>query len=154
MSSVRADRVDVEVTELRNTVTVSEDALTAYVSLIGAQGPPGSSIITGSGDPTISDGVEGDIYIDTTNPPAFWGPKEADGWPASAFFVFASNRRFEFEQTSPATQWTVIHDLGGFPAVSVVDSAKTQVIGEVTYIDDETVQIEFEQPFSGYAYLT
>ncbi len=145
MTGFHAERVNVEVEELRNLVTVS---------LLGQQGPAGSSIITGEGDPTSADGVEGDIYIDTTNPPAFWGPKEADGWPASPFFVFASNRRFEFEQTTPATLWTVIHDLGGFPAVSVVDSAKTQVIGEVTYIDDETVRIEFEQPFSGYAYLT
>ena len=154
MTTVRGDRVDVEVTELRNTVTVSEDALTAYVSLVGTQGPPGSSIITGTGDPTAADGVEGDIYIDTEAPPKFWGPKEADDWPASPFFVFQTSVRFEFEQATPSASWTVSHPLGGFPSVSVVDSAKTQVIGEVTYIDDETVRIEFEQPFSGYAFLT
>lgn len=154
MSEVLGSKIDVEVTELKNTVTVSEDRLTAYVSLLGAQGPAGSSIITGTGDPTSADGVEGDIYIDTEAPPAFWGPKEADGWPASPFFVFQTSVRYEFEQATPATLWTVSHPLGGFPSVSVVDSAKTQVIGEVTYIDDETVQIEFEQPFSGYAFLT
>jgi len=154
MSEVLGSKIDVEVTELKNTVTVSEDRLTAYVSLLGAQGPPGSSIISGEGDPTFDIGVEGDLYIDTLNPPKFWGPKEADDWPAAPFFSFQSNRRFEYTQASPSSSWTVIHDLGGFPSVSVVDSAKTQVIGEVTYIDDETVQIEFEQPFSGYAYLT
>lgn len=154
MSEVLGSKIDVEVTELKNTVTVSEDRLTAYVSLLGAQGPPGSSIISGSGDPTSAIGNEGDIYIDLDSPPSFWGPREADGWPAAPFFQFQTSVRYEFEQSTPATLWTISHPLGGYPSVSVVDSAKTQVIGEVTYIDDETVRIEFEQPFSGFAFLT
>jgi len=38
--------------------------------------------------------------------------------------------------------------------VTVVDSAATVVIGDVTYNSDTSVTVSFAAPFSGYAYLT
>lgn len=52
--SVTENKTLVEVQEVSNRVTVSEDTLTAYVSLVGAQGAPGGTILYGTGDPTES----------------------------------------------------------------------------------------------------
>lgn len=65
-----------------------------------------------------------------------------------------NTRRYVFTQASPVTTWTITHSLGGRPSVTVVDSAGTVVIGEVTYISDTQVTVEFTSAFSGYAYLT
>lgn len=58
--------------------------------------------------------------------------------------------------TQPVAQeiWTITHDLGGRPSVTIVDTAGTMVIGEVTYISDTQVIVEFTAAFSGFAYLT
>lgn len=45
------------------------------------------------------------------------------------------------------------HNLGKRPAVTVVDSAGTVVIGEVDYLDDNTVRLTFCAAFSGTAYF-
>ena len=60
---------------------------------------------------------------------------------------------FTFTQGTPATTWTITHNLGKFPSVSVVDTADTQVYGEVEYIDDNSLRITFSAAFGGKAYL-
>ena len=147
------DRIDVEVTELRNRVTVSEDSLQAFVALTGVQGAAGATILSGSGAPTNAVGNEGDIYIDLNTPPKFYGPKTTS-WPAEPFFEFTNNRRYIFDQPVPESTWSITHDLGGYPSVTVVDSANTVVIGDVTYINDTDITVSFTGGFSGKAFLT
>jgi hypothetical protein len=65
-----------------------------------------------------------------------------------------SSRRHVFTQASPSTEWVVVHNLGGKPSVTVVDSADTVVLGEVKYDSSTQVTISFTAAFSGYAYLT
>ena len=57
-------------------------------------------------------------------------------------------------QGTPATVWTVTHDLGFHPNVTVVDSADSVVEGEVTYTGDNSLTITFSAGFSGKAYLS
>lgn len=148
------DKVTLEVDELRNKVSISEDQLSVVVSLLGAQGSAGGTIISGTGDPTSLLGNAGDIYIDTEAPARFWGPKGDADWPESPFFTLTTSRRYVFNQVSPSASWEITHPLGGFPSVTIVDSANSVVIGDVTYIDDENVVVEFSGAFSGKAYLT
>lgn len=56
-------------------------------------------------------------------------------------------------QPSASAQWTITHNLGKYPSVSVVDSANNEVIGEVEYISDNQIVIKFSAPFSGKAFL-
>ena len=56
-------------------------------------------------------------------------------------------------QQSAASVWHIEHNLGRFPSVTVVDSGNTQVIGNVSYIDENTLNVSFVAPFSGSAYL-
>ncbi len=65
-----------------------------------------------------------------------------------------NTRRHIHTQSTPATTWVITHTLGGKPSVTVVDSADTMVIGEVTYNSNTQVTVEFTAAFSGYAYLT
>jgi len=60
---------------------------------------------------------------------------------------------FIYTQATPAATWTITHNLGKFPSVSVVDSANTQVYGNVDYINDNSLTLTFTGAFSGKAYL-
>lgn len=57
-------------------------------------------------------------------------------------------------QGTASTTWTITHALGGYPSVSIVDSAKTVVFGEVNYVSTSQVVVNFTTSFSGSAYLT
>lgn len=58
-----------------------------------------------------------------------------------------------FNQTSASTTWNITHNLARRPSVTVVDSAGTVVLGEVTYNSDNALTIQFSSGFSGQAYL-
>jgi len=60
---------------------------------------------------------------------------------------------FEFIQGVPATTWNIQHDLSKFPSVSVINNNNVVINGEVTYIDNNNVQLNFSAGFSGKAYL-
>lgn len=103
-------------------------------------------------------GKIGDYYIDVATGD-FYGPKTEAGWPDEPFFtalttVTHDNERHIYTQSSPSTLWTITHSLGGRPSVTIVDSAGTVVVGEVTYNSDTEISVSFTAPFSGYAYLT
>lgn len=64
-----------------------------------------------------------------------------------------SDKSFVFTQGIPSDKWSIAHNLGKFPSVAVVDSAGTEVIGDVQHIDDNNLTITFSSAFSGKAYL-
>jgi hypothetical protein len=57
-------------------------------------------------------------------------------------------------QTVSSAVWTIAHNLGFYPNVSVVDSSGREVIGEINYVSMNTVQITFSAAFGGEAYLS
>lgn len=61
---------------------------------------------------------------------------------------------YRHTQGATAATWVVPHNLGYKPAVTTVDSADAVIYGDVTYIDDNTVHIEFGVPVGGYAYCS
>lgn len=65
-----------------------------------------------------------------------------------------NTRRHTHTQAAVSDTWVITHTLGGKPSVTVVDSADTVVVGEVTYNSNSQVTVAFTVPFSGYAYLT
>lgn len=68
--------------------------------------------------------------------------------------VYPASIRHIHTQGAASTTWAITHALGGYPSVSVVDSAKTVVIGEVNYVSTTQVVVNFTSAFSGSAYLT
>ena len=68
--------------------------------------------------------------------------------------VLPATARHVHTQTTAASTWVINHALGGYPSVSVVDSAKTLVFGEITYPSTSQVVVNYSAAFSGYAFLT
>lgn len=66
----------------------------------------------------------------------------------------SNTRRHTHAQGTASTTWTITHNLGGKPSVTIVDSADTVVVGEVTYNSNSEVEVNFTSAFSGFAYLT
>lgn len=64
-----------------------------------------------------------------------------------------SDAKYVFIQGSPAATWNITHGLGKFPSVVTVDSTKDVVIGEVVYIDTNSVEVKFGGSTTGAAYL-
>lgn len=60
---------------------------------------------------------------------------------------------FTHDQGMPSASWTVQHNLGKYPSISVADSAKNIVVGEVTYVDLNNLVIVFNSAFSGKAHM-
>jgi hypothetical protein len=57
-------------------------------------------------------------------------------------------------QTVAAAVWTIPHNLGFYPNVAVVDSSGREVVGEIDYVDMNTVRLTFSAAFGGEAYLS
>lgn len=57
------------------------------------------------------------------------------------------------EQAVPATTWSVVHNLARFPQVTTVDSAGTVVEGDIQYLDNNNIEVNFAAPFSGRAFI-
>lgn len=60
---------------------------------------------------------------------------------------------FVFNQASPATTWTITHNLNSYPSVTVVDSAGSVVEGDPQYLSSNAMTVTFSSAFSGAAYL-
>ena len=71
----------------------------------------------------------------------------------STNLAYVGSPTFTFNQASPSATWNITHSLDRYPAVSVVDSAGTVVIGEVQYIDSNNLIVRFSSAFAGKAYL-
>ena len=63
-----------------------------------------------------------------------------------------SDKNYVYVQGTPSSTWVINHNLNKKCAVTVVDSAGTTVVGNVKYIDLNTVEVTFSAPFSGEAF--
>ena len=64
-----------------------------------------------------------------------------------------NDKHYEFRQLTPSDRWEVEHNLDKYPAVSIVDSAGTAVVGEIEYINPNKVILLFQGAFTGKAFF-
>ena len=62
------------------------------------------------------------------------------------------DKHYVHTQSEASATWTVIHNLSKHPSITVVDSAGTQVIGQVDYVSNSRCTLTFVGAFSGIAY--
>lgn len=62
-------------------------------------------------------------------------------------------RTYTHSQDIPSDTWVITHNLGRMPGVSVVDSAGSQVYGDIQYNDTNTITIRFSAAFAGKAHF-
>ena len=69
-------------------------------------------------------------------------------------FVLPTLGNYTHTQSVSSATWTITHNLGYRPAVSVVDSGGNHVVGDVNYVSVNVLTISFSAPFGGSAYLS
>lgn len=71
--------------------------------------------------------------------------------------AFKITKRHTFVQSTPATTWTIVHNMGGFAVIDVyitVDGKIEKILPSVTNtIDQNTVELTFSVPRAGTAQL-
>lgn len=65
----------------------------------------------------------------------------------------AGNQTYEWQSPASTTSWNISHNLGRYPTVTTVDSGGTQFLGTITYIDINTLRVDFAFATGGTAYL-
>jgi len=63
------------------------------------------------------------------------------------------DKNYFHRQTIASDTWVIVHNLNKHPSVTVIDSAGNEVIGDVTYDDNNQVTLRFEGGFKGSATL-
>lgn len=64
--------------------------------------------------------------------------------------VFAGDDMyFEYVQTLPSAQWTVVHNFGKHPNVALLDSTGEEVFADVQHTDSNTVVVTWAAPMTG-----
>ena len=66
----------------------------------------------------------------------------------------SGNNSYVHTQSAASDNWVINHNLGYNPNVTVLDSAGTQVIGEIEYNTINKLTLKFSTAFSGTAYLS
>ena len=61
---------------------------------------------------------------------------------------------YEHIQGTASNSWTITHNLGFKPNVTVIDSAGTIYEGEIAYTNTSTLTVSFSASFSGKAFLS
>ena len=71
----------------------------------------------------------------------------------SAVSATVGDKNYVHSQGLANSIWTINHKLGKLPSVTVLDTAGTEVIGNVMMVDDNNIIIVFNSSFSGTATL-
>ncbi len=93
-----------------------------------------------------------DNYNNLSNKPSINGVTLV-GNKTSEELGIVCDKTFAYNQALSSNVWEIKHDLDKYPAVTVVDSGGSVVIGEIVYIDKNNVRITFTSAFSGKAYF-
>lgn len=76
--------------------------------------------------------------------------------PVQALFSISPNiadLNYIHYQDSPQDTWIIQHNLDKYPSVTVVNSAGEIVQADVTYLDSNSIRVEFIGAFAGKAFI-
>jgi len=99
--------------------------------------------------------LEVNVTIAEAGPRGLQGEKGDPGPPGVVDYSHVLNiTAHTHEQAQATTVWAIQHDLGFYPSVAAVTYGGNHVIGEVKYIDENSLTVEFTVELSGFAYLS
>lgn len=102
------------------------------------------------GDIITAEEVQNNLDGHTNTTSVHTSQTEKDTWNSA---VLNSHSNYTHFQIVSAFTWTVTHNLNRFPSVTIIDSAGSVVLGEVKHISENQIELNFNAPFSGKAYL-
>ncbi len=129
--------------------TIVNANLPQTIQLLGQSPGPRISSIDGSKSITILNGEKVVEIVVDRGPRGPQGIPGIQGPPGAGTGGYAT-----FAQGVPDILWTVVHSLGFYPNVTVVDTDTSELEGDLQYIDLNTITIEFAVPVAGIAYLS
>lgn len=92
------------------------------------------------------------IVLPTTGLTGPAGPEGPMG-PQGPEGPMGAEQTYTFTQTAVSDLWDIVHNLGRYPSVTVVDTGGSEIIPTLVYISNNALQLHFENPTSGKAYL-
>jgi len=123
----------------------------ADLEVVYAGGPPGlAATIAVGGVQTLEPGAAATVEnVGTPNAAVFsFGiPKGDKGDPGE------SASSYDFTQASPSDTWTIAHNFGFRPSVSIASVGGVEMDGTVTHLSTDVLQISFNIPVAGSARL-
>ena len=75
------------------------------------------------------------------------------GNKTSSELGLTGDKDFTYIKSTPNKIWEITHNLDKYPSVTIVDSAGSVVMGDITYTSKSTLTVTFSAAFSGKAYL-
>ena len=63
------------------------------------------------------------------------------------------DKHFAYEWRKPVTKITINHNLDKRPSVTVIDTAGNEILGDIEYVDQNTLTLIFSAAVRGTAYL-
>ena len=119
-------------------------------------GVDGNTILTGYGPPTTGQGKPGDCYINRATWD-FYEKTSNDTWEVTGNIKGegggASQTTTVVTHPTEEDVWTVIHYLGRYPAITIMNDLGEQILGEITYISADAFMVSFSEPVKGTLYL-
>ena len=76
-----------------------------------------------------------------------------EGNKTSSELGLTGDKHFTYIKSTPDSVWDITHDLDKYPSVTIVDSAGSVVMGDITYTSKSALTVTFSAAFSGKAYL-
>lgn len=68
-------------------------------------------------------------------------------------YVGSSDKTYIHTQSTASSTWNIVHNLNKYASVSIVDSGKNVVYGEIVYVDENNITLNFNSSFSGKAFI-
>lgn len=75
------------------------------------------------------------------------------GYVLNSLINQKQDKNFYFTQTTASDTWVIQHNLGKYPSATVIDSAGTEVVGDIAYDSLNQITITFSGAFKGSATL-
>lgn len=63
------------------------------------------------------------------------------------------DKTYKHDQILPSNRWEINHRLNKMPSVTIIDSGGNMVYGDVLYLNNDKIIVNFSYPFSGVAIL-
>lgn len=167
---------DTPVADYTNALSVVGDALATISAEMMTSGhihEGNSRVWVQTFDPRFTDATAteqnaalrpGDIWInadyvawqagDVTDPPALWVYDAVSWQPVGEVAGGVTNLSYTHNQTTPAATWTVVHNLGYHPNVTVVDTADSTIVPGKDHQDINTLVLHFAGATAGKAYCS
>ena len=70
-----------------------------------------------------------------------------------ALILLRQQQGYTHIQSTAVSTWTINHNLGRYPSVTIVDSAGSVVLGSVAYLSTNLIEVTFTSQFVGKAFL-